>query len=191
MSLTNYRDLSSYSVSTTGGFQYEFYCHHCPRVWKSPFKPYRLGQISGFFSRLAPLLGLGVHAQQAGQSFGDAGMRRAGANALQEAIQLAEQRYSRCALCKKEFCADCFDTRQQMCLNCVQNAQRGAAAQTGQGAAAASAGASCPNCSAPSSGGRFCPECGFDMASTHKSCPSCGAMAPRQARFCTDCGHGY
>jgi membrane protease subunit (stomatin/prohibitin family) len=49
----------------------------------------------------------------------------------------------------------------------------------------------CPNCRTPSSGGRFCGECGFDMASTHKSCPGCGTMVLRQARFCTDCGHSF
>lgn len=189
MSLTNYRDLSSYSVSTTGGFQYEFYCHNCPRIWKSPFKPYRLGQISGLFSRLAPLLGLGVHAQQAGGSLGDAGMRRAGSKALEEAIAMAEQRYSRCTSCKKEVCEDCFDAREQLCVTCLRNSRR--EAQVQGGAAASAGGALCPNCSTPSSGGRFCPECGFDMASTHKSCPSCGVMVARAARFCTDCGHGF
>jgi predicted amidophosphoribosyltransferase len=40
-------------------------------------------------------------------------------------------------------------------------------------------------------GGRFCAECGFDMASTHKSCPGCGTMCARAARFCPDCGHGF
>ena len=49
----------------------------------------------------------------------------------------------------------------------------------------------CPNCQTPSQGGRFCHECGFDMASTHKSCPGCGSVMPRAARFCTDCGHGF
>ena len=38
---------------------------------------------------------------------------------------------------------------------------------------------------------RACHECGFDMASTHKSCPACGATMARQARFCTDCGHAF
>jgi Double zinc ribbon len=189
MTLRNYRDLSSYSVSTTGGFQYEFYCNNCTRIWKSPFKPY--GQISGFFSSLAPLLGLGVNAQQVGGSLGDAGMRRAGSKALEEAIRQAETRYFRCTSCKKEMCEDCFDANRQLCVTCVHNVLRETQTQAGDRAGAAAGGAVCPNCSTPGSGGRFCPECGFDMASTHKSCPSCGVMVARAARFCTDCGHGF
>ena len=65
-----------------------------------------------------------------------------------------------------------------------------AAAQTTQ-ETRQSSGMYCPNCQTASQGGRFCHECGFDMASTHKSCPGCGATMPRQARFCTDCGHGF
>ena len=67
------------------------------------------------------------------------------------------------------------------------------AAQAAQYESAATAAATlaCPNCQTPSQGGRFCHECGFDMASTHKSCPACGVTMMRQARFCTDCGHAF
>ena len=57
--------------------------------------------------------------------------------------------------------------------------------------APAAVGPVCPNCQVLSEGGRFCHECGFDMASTHKSCPGCGTTVSRQARFCPDCGHGF
>ncbi|MGH8796605.1 MAG: double zinc ribbon domain-containing protein, partial [Caldimonas sp.] len=73
------------------------------------------------------------------------------------------------------------------CASCEGKAGGGA----GEYGAEQGGGPVCPNCQTPSQGGRFCHECGFDMASTHKSCPGCGATMARQARFCTDCGHGF
>jgi hypothetical protein len=83
--------------------------------------------------------------------------------------------------------ANCYDESRQVCVKCEK--QTGAFSSAEQGASASAM--ACPNCQTPSQGGRFCHECGFDMASTHKSCPSCGVTMPRQARFCTDCGHGF
>jgi hypothetical protein len=75
-----------------------------------------------------------------------------------------------------------------MCTKCRTTASQAVRYETPAVEAAAVV---CPNCQTPSQGGRFCHECGFDMASTHKSCPACGATMMRQARFCTDCGHGF
>ena len=105
---------------------------------------------------------------------------------------LAEDRLrlQRCDDCHKWVGRECWNERAESCTACAQRASAGPSARQGL-PAPGHAGTACPNCQAPSEGGRFCHECGFDMASTHKSCPGCGALQLRAARFCTDCGHGF
>ena len=82
---------------------------------------------------------------------------------------------------------ECWREDSQQCVKCDASAAAGAQIENSSQAS----GMVCPSCQTTSQGGRFCHECGFDMASTHKSCPGCGSNMPRQARFCTDCGHGF
>jgi hypothetical protein len=195
MALENYRDLSISGTDLNAGFQFEFYCANCSRKWKSPFKPYRMGQVTGFLSRFSFLLPDSARtASRASGNFADMGSRGAKESALANAMAQAETLYAACSVCRSAYCSDCYDTREGMCQPCVRKQRNQADVEAAQAAEAASqtqSRLSCPNCSAASNGGRFCAECGFDMASTHKSCPNCGVMLPRQSRFCTDCGHGF
>ena len=84
---------------------------------------------------------------------------------------MGAQRYENCSNCRTMVCANCYDEATQRCIKCDR--AQGVGSQSGTSASASST--VCPNCQTPSQGGRFCHECGFDMASTHKSCPSCGA----------------
>jgi ribosomal protein L32 len=193
MALENYHDLSSGGSSGSPGFQFEFYCNNCSRKWKSPFKPYRMGQIAGLLARFSFLYSSVNTAGRAATGISDHGSRKARDEAFAEASRHAETLYTVCSSCRKEVCADCLDASGKTCLSCGERASYKRAEVAEQEAAQSrerSANA-CPNCGTGSSGGRFCSECGFDMASTHKSCPSCGTMALRQARFCADCGHSF
>ena len=190
MELENYRDLSSGGSDVSAGFQFEFYCTNCTRKWKSPFKPYRMGQITGLLTRFTFIFSDAKTAGRTTGNFADMGSRGARDKALADAMQHAQTLYTVCEQCNKAVCDDCWNTRERACEPCVSashaqadDAQRHDREQT--------TAHSCPNCRASNSGGRFCAECGFDMASTHKSCPGCGVMLARQARFCTDCGHGF
>jgi hypothetical protein len=192
MALENYRDLSTGGTDVNAGFQFEFYCTNCNRKWKSPFKPYRMGQITGFLGRLAFLFS---NAAQTGRITGtaaDFGSRNAKQQALDEAMQQAGRLFSNCSVCDSGVCEDCLNA-SHVCAGCVAKGKGGQGGHGGHGQASAAqaAGHACPNCGTAGSGGRFCAECGFDMASTHKSCPGCGALAERSARFCGDCGHGF
>lgn len=195
MALQNYRDISPPSSDVGAGFQYEFYCSRCARKWKSEFRPYRMGQISGILARFAFLIG-GSGVKTAGRTTGtvsDMGSRGAKQKALEDAMAQAEKLYVTCPVCRHGVCKDCFDADADCCLSCVEKEKKKAAdaeRRAEQDAAQVRAN-SCPNCSTPNAGGRFCAECGFDMASTHKTCPACGAMMTRQSRFCTDCGHSF
>lgn len=201
MSLGNYRDVSKTGSDTNAGFQFEFTCENCSRTWKSPFQPYRRGQLAGFVRKFAYFLGDRGTMTKASGTLADVGTKGARDAALQTAIELAEQRFHECPSCRKAVCDDCWDDGARLCVECSEHGARPARGrrharhdvdeERAEAAPAQAAGAACPNCATPMGGGRFCAECGFDMASTHKSCPGCGAMCTRAARFCTDCGHGF
>jgi hypothetical protein len=187
MSLTNYQDVGRGGQDVNAGFQYEFLCGNCSRRWRSPYTPYRRGRVAGFIYRYAYLLpGFDTIVRVLGFA-SETGEKQAREAALRQAIALAEPRYNECRSCQKTVCEDCWSPRTQLCEACGSKGQRSSSAASSGGAA----GMACPNCQAAFGGGRFCAECGFDMASTHKSCPGCGAMCTREARFCTDCGHGF
>jgi len=198
--LTNYREVSrTASSDLDAGFQFEFTCGNCERTWKSPFRPYRKGQLAGLVHKVAYYLGYREGLALKLNVVAGAGEKRAARHALDEALALAEQRYTFCPGCQRVVCEECWDDRVRQCERCRGNAGRSSAAIANRrgvseevgGADEHRAGPKCSNCGAASDGGRFCAECGFDMASTHKSCPGCGALCTRGARFCTDCGHAF
>lgn len=195
MSLSNYQDVSKTGSNVNAGFQFEFYCGNCSRRWKSAFRPYRRGQLSGLIYKFAYFLDSYGRMSEATSVVADAGEKRAREAALKEAIELAEQRYTECPECRKAVCEDCWNPRAKRCEACQGGGEQASGARGSASASAgggtAGAGLACPNCQAAFGGGRFCAECGFDMASTHKSCPGCGSMCTRAARFCPDCGHGF
>lgn len=200
-SLTNYREVGKSGVSdTAAGFQFEFECASCSHTWKSPFRPYRRGQLAGLVYKFAYYLGDRGGLSRGLNVVATSGSNRARQSALDEALQLAEQRYTECPGCHKFVCEDCWDARARLCGRCrtdggrsakVSGNRRGTSEAEVELRAERAAVPKCANCGAPMDGGRFCAECGFDVASTHKSCPSCGVLCSRGARFCTDCGHGF
>jgi hypothetical protein len=190
--MKNYRDLSTSSSDISAGFQFEFYCECCDYTWRSPFKAHRTGQVTAWLSRLSFLI---PELSKVGRGTGvvaDAGFRDAKDQAFLLAQSQVGNRFHKCS-CGKQACENCWDEDRQLCSACVRSGSRGSAGAEAAygGGEDSAAGPVCPNCQTPSQGGRFCHECGFDMASTHKGCPSCGAVMPRAARFCTDCGHGF
>lgn len=200
MSLNNYRDISRLGTDVGAGFQFEFHCASCNSVWKSPLRPYRRGQFAGLINKFAFFLGDRGSMGRFSGEIATTGIGRAKAKALEEAIELAEERYAVCPSCDKAVCESCWNTGAQRCEDCIKqgsrSGSRGGSSRRDEAGASGGGGAApvalrCPNCNAEQDGGRFCSECGFDMAATHKSCPTCGATCARSARFCTDCGHGF
>ena len=191
MALDNYRDLSVSGSDVGAGFQFEFNCNNCDRRWKSSFKPYRMGQLTGLLTRFSFIFEGTRTAGKATGNFADIGSRGAKEKAFAEALAQAQTRYTECPTCRKAMCADCFDERQDSCTRCLSEARDEQGRQERSRHDQAASQTSCPNCSAAHAGGRFCAECGYDMASAFKGCPTCGAMSARNARFCGDCGHGF
>lgn len=198
MTLSNYRDISSSSSGSRNGFQFEFSCARCSTTWRSPFKPYRRGQIAALIYKVAFYFGDRGSMSRASSSVAGMGMDKARAGALEEAQELAEERFATCPSCHREVCENCWNASSNRCEDCGRGGGRDAEPRSGaRGGHDPSGGSApvaqrCPNCSAEHvGGGRFCAECGFDMAATHKACPNCGVTCSRAARFCTDCGHGF
>lgn len=200
MSMTNFRDLSTTVNDVNAGFQFEFFCELTEETWKSPFRPYRRAQMTAWLSRATTMFHSLYGANRALGYAAEAGIRSAKAEALAEAQEMAAKRFRQCEQCSKWVALAVWDEDSGTCTGCRRGG--GARRSSGGGRAAAyqdeddgdQAGGSalrCPSCQVPSQGGRFCHECGFDMASTFKSCPGCGTTLARQARFCTDCGHAF
>lgn len=192
--MKNYRDLSKTGSDVSAGFQFEFYCQHCDFTWTSPFKPHRLGQLTGWITRLTFLMTDLNKAGKATGALSDSGSRAAHEENLLASQGQARRYFNACTGCKTQACEECWDDGHSLCKTCVgaQRAPQGAGGYGGQADQGGyDAAPRCANCQVPSTGGRFCHECGFDMASTHKGCPGCGSVMPRAARFCTDCGHGF
>ena len=199
-SLSNYRDVSrTDSTSLDVGFQFEFACGNCSRTWKSPFRPYRRGQFVGAVYNFVHYFGDRSGMFRWLHLMATTGETKARESALNAALQLADQRYTFCPRCNRAVCEECWDDRARACQGCRGESGRTAKAATGyrggsekvESVAGQAAAAKCSNCGAALDGGRFCAECGFDLASTHKSCPGCGTLCVRAARFCPDCGHGF
>jgi len=201
MSLKNYADLSKGYAAADAGFQFEFSCASCSTKWKSPLQPYRRGRFTGLLFQIGYIFSGARGYERVTRRMAESGADGARQEALTEAQARAAAYFTECEQCHNAYCHDCYDDHAGLCRNCAANARAGgnrsgaapsASYGGGNGAAAGGNNApTCPNCNTANHGGRFCAECGFDMASTHKSCPQCGAMAERGARFCVDCGHGY
>jgi hypothetical protein len=190
MALTNFRDLSTSRSGPGAGFQFEFRCQSCARTWKSRFKPYKPGALTALAGRLSVWVSMRPGATPpAPDLLDDPRARRAREVALDEAAVQAERLYHVCADCQHAVCADCWDAAQGVCTACANRAIH--QVRSDEAGRSAHPSLACPNCRAPSTGGRFCGGCGYDMAITHKTCPACGTMLTRQARFCTECGHGF
>src|SRR5204863_1327600 len=128
MAIENYRDLSQGGADFNAGFQFEFSCARCKRSWRSPFKPYRMGQVTGFLSRFAFLLPTARTAGRTTGNFADFGSRGAKETALAEAMAQAERIYQTCSSCRETVCEDCVDTREGVCTDCVRRAGENARA---------------------------------------------------------------
>ena len=200
MELTNFQDRSKLGANTGAGFQFEFFCSNCSRRWKSPFKPYRKGQFTGLLFKFAYLISGAGRITRLSGAVSESGEKGAKLSALEEAQGLAASRYSECPDCTKIVCDECWSDRAGRCTKCDGGGRQHADSNRSAGVlendnrsvtTEAIATPSCPNCQTSLSGGRFCAECGFDMASTHKSCPGCGTMCARSTRFCGDCGYGF
>lgn len=206
----NYEDLS-----TTEGYQFEFFCGRCGNGYSSSFQH----SVTGFGGRLlqmgGDLLGgsLGSKASELGW---DAQWMRDGARgstrdkALAKAVEEMKPYFKQCHRCGQWVCDQvCWNAARGMCVSCAPKldqevAGMQAAAQidqlnqkiqaqdwTGEVNYRDQGTAICPSCESETGGGKFCQNCGAALASapkpTKRFCGNCGTELTG-AKFCGECG---
>jgi uncharacterized OB-fold protein len=172
-SMPNYAD-----KSTDEGFQFEFYCDRCGQGYRSQFKPFSWGKISGAAEAVSDLFGgVGLFGKTADLTGGASDVRRDSAQdeAFLEAVGEVKPYFVQCPRCANWVCLDnCWNARRGLCQDCASGLKTSPA--------------SCPKCGAshpPKA--KFCPECGASLkVATH--CSQCGAKFQPGAKFCAECG---
>lgn len=207
----NYRDLCE-QYGTGAGFQFEFSCSRCSDTWRSAFRPYTAGRVTGWVDRAVSSAwgALGRTGSEASSALGGlvgANWGPAKDTAFQQAIEDAKGHFHRCPRCTGYVCGRCWNAGQGLCLNCAPDtaAEVAVARQRGLNDSASeraySAGEDrgqtwdvqrqtqlvCPQCGTETHGTPFCAGCGARLAQSDR-CGSCSAELPEGAAFCPGCG---
>ena len=198
MSLTEFvRNVQD--LSDDGGYKFRFHCDRCGD-----------GVESQYVSSAANILKTGLQVFSIFRVFGgytsgavegiDRGLRgKERDSAYEQAINEAKAHFSKCSHCGKWVCAHCFNATAGLCEGCAPDAHEAAAVRKAQLAAAQQvavldqnpsadvSAVTCPVCSGPSGGGKFCQQCGANL-SVERRCLSCQALVLVSAKFCGECG---
>ena len=203
----NYSDLS-----TSQGFQFEFYCDRCGTGYRTGFQPSALGTITDALEAANSLFGgmLG-RAADLGERARSATWEKAHDDAFAKAMEELKPDFIQCPRCSGWVCRkNCWNTGKGLCKGCAPDlGVEMAAAQSSRTVEEVWAHskmaeedremlkeeswregvrATCPECNAPLAAHvKFCPECGAKIqAQAH--CTECGSVLSPGAKFCAACG---
>ncbi len=199
----NYHDHSN-----DQGFQFEFLCDKCGNGWRSGFQTNTVGIAASIFRVAGSLFGGGFNnAANAGQAAKDMLRGKAWDDAFGAAVGEGKARFKQCTRCGRWVCPDvCWNVERSLCDECAPKLQQEMAAAQAQAAKnqvwtkaaevdqteaadlSKKATVACPHCGAPSSGGKFCGECGKPYQSASENCAKCQAKIGAKAKFCPECG---
>jgi hypothetical protein len=198
--------------STDRGFQFEFYCDRCGTGYRTQFKPFVLGTVSGALDAANSLFG-GIFGQAAdlGERARSAAWEKAHDDAFIKASEELKPDFVQCPRCSTWVCRkSCWNTSRGLCKECAPDlGVEMAAAQSSRTVEEIWAHsqmaeedrqmlqekswregvrATCPECGIPlEKNVKFCPECGAKIKS-EQSCGECGARLAPGAKFCAECG---
>lgn len=199
----NYNDHSN-----DQGYQFEFICDKCGNGWRSSFQTSKLGIAASIFRVAGNLFGGTLNnAAYAAGSAKDMLRGQAWDEAFATAIVEGKAKFKQCTRCGRWVCPEvCWNVERGLCDECAPKLQQEMAAaqaqamkeqvwdkarqhdQTDGADLAKKATVSCPHCGAPSSGGKFCGECGKPYQAPKENCGKCGAKMAPKAKFCPECG---
>lgn len=199
----NYHDHSN-----DQGFQFEFVCDGCGNGWRSGFQTNKVGIAASIFRVAGNLFGGTLNqAAYAGEAAKDMLRGKAWDDAFATAVGEGKGHFKQCTRCGHWVCPEvCWNASRSLCGNCAPKlneemaaAQASAAKdqvwekarqtdQTDGADMTKHATSACPHCGAPSSGGKFCGECGKPFQAAKENCGKCGAKMGGKAKFCPECG---
>lgn len=200
----NFNDLSN-----SDGYQFEFVCERCGNGYRSPFQRDTMatgGRMLRGLGSLSNKFGVVDRLGAASDQFYDRLTGSAAKDkALSAAVESIRPNFRQCRGCGDWVCHEvCWNEPIGQCLNCspsvadeLSRAQAAAQVEQIQEQArevdwtkdldlVTRARVSCPSCSAPVTGGKFCPECGAGLQSKAE-CTNCGTSLDG-AKFCPECG---
>lgn len=172
----NYSDLS-----TTQGFQFEFFCNRCSTGFRTPFKSTLTGALSGAMGAAGSLLG-GFFGKAADLSerVRSASWEKGHDAAFQEAMEEMRAEFIQCPRCSTWVCKqNCWNVEKGLCTSCAPDV--GVEMATAQST-------TCPSCGTTlATQVKFCPDCGAKVQ-PKGACAGCGATLVPGTKFCGECG---
>src|SRR4051812_24041787 len=200
------RNHSDHSNGT--GYQFEFHCDKCGNGWRSSFQASKLGIAESFFRAAGSIFGGGLEraAYATGQAK-DMLRGKAWDDAFSVAIAEGKAKFKQCTRCGTWVCPEvCWNAERGLCDACAPKLQQELASaqataakeqvwekartvdQTEAADVAKKQTVACPHCGAPSTGGKFCGECGKPYQGVKENCAKCSAKMAPKAKFCPECG---
>jgi double zinc ribbon protein len=190
----NVRDLSD-----DGGYKFRFHCDRCNDGVESQYVSSAANLVKTGLQVFSMFRFFGGHSQHAIDGI-DRGLRgKERDSAYEKAVHEAKVHFTKCSHCGGWVCPHCFNSRAGLCEGCAPDADEAAAKQAARRALddkveavdaqklTSTGPVTCPICSAPSGGGKFCQSCGADIR-VQRSCQSCQAPLLANAKFCGECG---
>lgn len=202
----NYSDLS-----TTRGFQFEFYCDKCGSGYRTSFKPSAVGTVSEVLDAASSIFGgLFSKSSEIGNRVNTTAWEKAHDQAFQAASEEMKGEFIQCPRCSNWVCKEkCWNKAKGLCKDCAPDlGVEMSAAQSSKSVEEIwahahmadedrklskenweeSIRASCPNCGKPlEKNARFCPDCGASLINK-KCCSKCGEKQNENSKFCSNCG---
>jgi len=186
-------------LSDDGGYKFRFHCDRCADGVESQYVASAANLLKTGLQVFSMFRVFGGYARGAVEGI-DRGLRGKERDAAYEqAVNEAKVHFSKCSRCGHWVCTHCFNAAAGLCEGCAPDAHEAAAVRKAQRAAeqrvadvdqnpaAGLSAVTCPICSAPSGGGKFCQQCGANLAAERR-CQSCQSSLLPNAKFCGECG---
>src|SRR5574344_1707455 len=108
-------------LSTGDGFQFEAQCGRCGAGFRTEFKGYMAGRVSGVLDAANSLFGgLFGNAADLSERIGSAAWKKARDSAYKEALQELKPNFVQCPRCSTWVCrAHCWNTKKGLCKECA------------------------------------------------------------------------
>jgi hypothetical protein len=186
-------------ISDDGGYKFRFHCDRCNDGVERQYVSSAANILKTGLEVFSMFRLFGGRTQQAVRGI-DRGLRgKERDSAYEKAVAEAKVHFQKCSHCGKWVCPHCFNVTAGLCEGCAPDAHEAAAKHAAERAVAervetvrakgqtAVGQVTCPSCSAPSGGGKFCQSCGADLSSQRR-CSHCQASVLMTAKFCGECG---